>query len=45
MKGRRRMAEHPDHTHTTGGSRADSMTTDEILAVIAAEGPSGATAD
>ncbi len=38
------MAEHPDPTRTTGGSSVDSMTTDEILAVIATEGPFGATA-
>ncbi len=37
------MAEHPDSTRTTSGSRTDS-TTDEILAVIAAEEPHGATA-
>ncbi len=39
------MAEHPDRMRSTGGSRADDTTTDEILAVIAAEEPRGATAD
>ncbi len=39
------MAEHPDPTRSTGGSRADDTTTDEILAVIAVEEPRGATAD
>ncbi len=35
------MAEHPDHTTTTGAANM----TDDILAVIAAEEPHGATAD
>jgi len=35
------MAEHPDHTTTTG---AASMT-DDILSVLTAEEPHGATAD
>ncbi len=35
------MAEHPDHMTTTGALSP----TDEILAVIAAEEPHGATAD
>ncbi len=35
------MAEHPDHTTTTGAANV----TDEILTVIAAEEPHGATAD
>ena len=35
------MAEHPDHTTTIGAARM----TDDILAVIAAEEPHGATAD
>jgi len=35
------MAEHPDHTTTTGAASP----TDEILTVIAAEEPHGATAD
>jgi len=42
------MAEYPtypDPTRTTGGSRADGATTDEILAVIVAEEPHGITAD
>ncbi len=39
------MAKHPDPTRSTGGSRADDTTTDEILAVIAVEEPRGATAD
>ncbi len=39
------MAEHPDPTRTIGGAGADRMATDEIIAVIAAEEPRGATAD
>jgi len=35
------LAEHPDHTPATGAS----STTDEILAIIAAEEPHGATSD
>ncbi len=39
------MAGHPDPTRATGGSSTDGTTTDEILAVITAEEPHGATAD
>jgi len=39
------MTDHPDHARRPGGSHADSVTTDEILAAIAAEEPRGATAD
>ncbi len=39
------MADHPDPTHTTVESSADATTTDEILAVVTAEEPRGATAD
>ncbi len=38
------MADHPDPTRRTGGSRADDTTTDAILAVIAVKEPRGATA-
>jgi hypothetical protein len=42
------MSDDPDYpipTRTTGGSSADDTETDEILAVIAAKEPRGATAD
>ncbi len=38
------MTDHPDPTRATSGSSADDTTMDEILAVIAAEAPRGATA-
>ncbi len=44
-KGRRPRADQPASIRPTGGSRADDTATDEILAVIAAEEPPGATAD
>ncbi|MDQ2828789.1 MAG: hypothetical protein M3Y74_07050 [Chloroflexota bacterium] len=37
--------DYPDPTRATGGSSAADTETDEILAVIAAEEPRGATAD
>jgi len=37
--------DYPDPTRATHGASADETTTDEILAVIAAEEPRGATAD
>lgn len=37
--------DYPNPTRATAGSRADDTVTDEILAVIAAEEPRGATAD
>jgi len=39
------MTDHPDPTRATSGSSADDTTMDEILAVIAAEAPHGATTD
>jgi len=42
------MANHPDPTRSTGstgGSRADDMTTEKIFAAIEAEEHHGATAD
>ncbi len=47
-KGRRPMSDYPDYpnpTRAASGASADDTTTDEILAVIAAEEPRGATAD
>ena len=39
------MADHPDPMHTAGKSSTDDTATDEILAVVTAEEPRGATAD
>ncbi len=39
------MSNHPDPTDTTGRLGADNTTVDEILAVVTAEEPRGATAD
>jgi len=39
------MFDHPDPMHTTGESSTDDTATDEILAVVTAEEPRGATAD
>ncbi len=38
------MFDHPNPMHTTGESSTDDTATDEILAVIATEGPFGTTA-
>ncbi len=39
------MTDHPHPTDTTGRSSADATATGEILAVVTAEEPRGATAD
>jgi len=44
-KAGRPMTDHSDPTRTIGGSSVNQTTTEEILAIIAAEEPRGATPD